>query len=106
MLAEISAAKRKNIEMVLKMVKNKVAKHAPTSTMEHPPNNEQSLLMMARAGAQEDRIMSYEDRKAMIKGKESQYSSQMNTAKSQDKNLDTAHFQTDIQFSELSDKNH
>jgi hypothetical protein len=58
MLAEVSAAKRKNIEMVLKMVKNKVAKQV--QTLEHPPNNEQSLLMMAKT--QEDRIMNIDDR--------------------------------------------
>jgi len=74
MTAEVSSIKRKNIEMVIKMIKNKVLKAQP--------NNEQSLIMMA---TNEDRIISYEEK--------SQMSSRVNTLKSlQFNHLDTAHF--------------
>ena len=80
-LIEISAMKGKNVEMLIKIIKNRLAKHR------HLPNNEQKSII-------EDRIMSIEDRIRITSGK------------SQDKNTDTAHFQTDhhLEFSEASEK--
>jgi tRNA U34 5-carboxymethylaminomethyl modifying GTPase MnmE/TrmE len=83
-MIEVSAKAGKNIEMLIKMIRNKLTKHHL-----HSPNNEQSLKGV------EDRIINIEDRL------KSQLSSQVNTVKSQDRNTDTAHFHTDhLQFSE------
>ena len=83
-MIEVSAKAGKNIEMLIKMIKNKLSKHHL-----HSPNNEQSLKGV------EDRIINIEDRL------KSQLSSQVNTVKSQDRNTDTAHFHAEhLQFSE------
>jgi hypothetical protein len=87
MLAEISAAKRKNIQMTIKIIITKLLKRGKI------PNNEQSLIMMAKNTLPETRIMKVEEREVM-RAKESQFNSQVKS------NMDTAHFQSELQFSE------
>jgi hypothetical protein len=87
MLAEISAAKRKNIQMTIKIIITKLLKRGKI------PNNEQSLIMMAKNTLPETRIMKVEEREVM-RAKESQFYSQVKS------NMDTAHFQSELQFSE------